>query len=149
MPLTRLPPAPAATAAASLGPAVHRQAAIAGLLGSMYGRHEDAEIVNDAIEEAMPDRARYRLARATAKSAGGDTSLAHELLAAQADADAGVGNDRAMVRLAAALMLGGDEGWRALVDRVLALSDDVPARSAASVLLDFVDGLPARRRAAG
>jgi hypothetical protein len=43
-------------------------------------------------------------------------------------------------------MMGGNPEWRGVIDRVLALSTDVLARTAATNLLEFLEGVAERRR---
>lgn len=119
----------------------------ASLLGSMYGQNNDAEIVNAAVEATLADPARYRLCRAMAKGIGGDTNFAADMLDKHNETHPD--DDRAKVALATAMMLGGNPEWRSVIDRVLALSTDVAARTGATNLIEYLDKLASRRQGQG
>jgi hypothetical protein len=121
---------------------VDRKLMIASLLGSMHGQHEDAELASAAVESLLANPARYRLYRAIAKGMGGDAGFAAQMLEQQPE------DDREKVALATALMLAGNAEWRTVIDRVLALSTDQAARTAATRLIDFMEGF-GRRRSGG
>lgn len=120
-------------------PTVYRNLMLMGLLGSIYRRHDDADTVSSAVEATLSDATRYRMYRAIAKGIGGDASSANETLShhLQDHPD----DDAAKVAMAAAMMLAGDSNWKSIVDNVLALSTDVPAREAAYGLLNYLGTL--------
>jgi uncharacterized protein HemY len=124
-----------------------RKLMTASLLASMYQQHDDAEIASAAVEATLPDPTRYRLCRAVAKAMGGDASFATEML--ESHSQQHPDDDRAKVTLASAMMLGGNPEWRSVIDRVLALSTDVCARTGATNLLDFLDKRASRRQGRG
>jgi len=130
-------------------PRVYYNLMIVSLLGSIYRRHDEAEICSIAVEATLKDAGRYRMFRAIAKGIGGDASVASSMLEqhlAEHPED-----DRAKVTLAVAMMLGGNPGWKPIIDRVLALSTDIPAREAATSVLQYLGTLaptPTTTRAA-
>jgi hypothetical protein len=117
-------------------PKVYYNLMVVSLLGAIYRQHDDAEVCGTAVENTLIDATRYRMYRAIARGIGGDASLAAGMLEQHPD------DDRAKVTLAVAMMLGGHDEWRGIIDRVLALSTDLPAREAATSVLGYVDTLP-------
>jgi hypothetical protein len=132
--------------AASRYPRVYYNLMVVSLLAAIYRRHEDAETCAIAVEATLKDPGRYRMYRAIAKGIGGDASLASSLLEhhLQEHPD----DDRAKVTLAVAMMLGGNPEWKSVIDRVLALSTDIPAREAATSVLSYLGTLAPTMRAA-
>lgn len=117
-------------------PRVYYNLMVVSLLGSIYRQHDEAEICSAAVEATLKETTRYRMYRAIAKGIGGDATLATQMLEqhlAQHPDD-----DRAKVTLAVAMMLGGNAEWKPIIDRVLALSTDVPAREAAHSVLSYL-----------
>jgi hypothetical protein len=121
---------------------------VVSLMGAIYRRHDDAEVCSIAVESTLKDATRYRMYRAIAKGIGGDATPATELL--ERHLEEHPDDDRAKVTLAVAMMLGGNPGWKPIIDNVLALSTDLPAREAATSLLGYLNafGAPAFARAA-
>jgi hypothetical protein len=125
--------------ATSRYPRVYYNLMVTSLIGSIYRRHDDAEIAAVAVEATLIDPTRYRMYRAIAKGIGGDASLATQML--ETHLEQFPDDDRAKVTLAVAMMLGGHPDWKSVIDRVLALSTDIPAREAATSVLGYVDVL--------
>jgi hypothetical protein len=136
-----------ATPGTPLYPRVYRQLMVASLLGSIYKREDDEQAASEAVEATLTDPTRYRLYRAIAKGIGGDGHYAADLL--EQHQEANPEDDRAQVALGMALMLAGDPEGRRIVDRVLALSTDIDARTAATGLLEYTRALLDRHAARG
>jgi hypothetical protein len=125
--------------AAAAYPRVYYNLMVVSLLGSIYRQHDEAETCSIAVESTLTEPTRYRMYRAIAKGIGGDANLATQMLEqhlAQHPDD-----DRAKVTLAVAMMLGGNPDWKSIIDRVLALSTDIPAREAANSVLSYLGTL--------
>ena len=128
-------------------PRVYYNLAVVSLLASIYRQHDEAETCSVAVEATLQDSSRYSMYRAIAKGIGGDAGFAAKMLEQQLRDNPE--DDRAKVALAAAMMLGGNPEWKPIIDRVLALSTDIPAREAASSLLAYLGTLaPATLKAA-
>jgi hypothetical protein len=121
-----------------------RQLAIAGLLGAIHSKDDDSETVGRAVDLLSDSGPSFTLCCAVARGMHGDSKLAVDLMAQHLESENG--DDRAVVMLATALVFGGDPQWRPALERVLALSVDVPARSAALRLIDYLDNLKSRRQ---
>lgn len=122
-------------------PRVYYNLMVVSLLGAIYRRHDDAEVCSTAVEATLKDPTRYRMYRALAKGIGGDAVLATEML--ERHLAANPDDDRAKVTLAVAMMLGGHPDWKSIIDQVLALSTDIPAREAASSVIGYLATLTA------
>ncbi len=129
---------------ASRYPRVYYNLMVASLLGSIFRFHDDADVCSMAVESTLGDSSRYRMYRAIAKGIGGDAGMAAHMLRSQALDE--WHDDRAKIKLAMALLLGGDPEWKPVVDRVLALSTDIPAREAAITLVRYVSTVGADKR---
>jgi hypothetical protein len=129
-------------------PRIYYNLMVVSLLGAIYRRHDEAEICSTAVETTLKDASRYRMYKAIAKGIGGDATPATELL--ERHLESNPDDDRAKVTLAVAMMLGGNPGWKAIIDKVLALSTDIPAREAATSVLNYLSafGTPDTARAA-
>lgn len=131
----------AVPAAAPAGhyPEVYRSLMVVGLLGAIYRRMEDADIVNTAVEATLDDPGFYRMCRAIAVGMGGDVEYARETLGSYVDEHPD--DDNAKVAMAVSLMLGGDAEWKSWLDKVLATSTEQSAREAANGVLTFLSAM--------
>lgn len=133
----------AASSAASAQPAaypvVYRNLMVVGLLGSIYRKHEDAELVSSAVEATLSDKTQYRMYCAIARGIGGDAKFAADVLGEHLEQFPD--DDAAKVTLAVAMMLAGDPEWKSVIDRVLALSTDQTAREAAVGVISYLTTL--------
>ena len=120
-------------------PPVYRNLMMVGLLGACYQAHEDAQMVNDAVEATMQDPTPFRMYRALAQGIGGDASYAATQL--QQRLDEKPDDDKAKVALAVSMMLAGDPEWKGVVENVLATSTDQVAREAATNLIQYLTTL--------
>ena len=120
-------------------PTVYRNLMVVGLLGSIYRKHDDAEVVNKAVEATLDDTTQFRVYRAIAQGIGGDATLANEMLATSLEKNPD--DDAAKVTFAVAMLLGGDPQWKSIIDQVLALSTDQAAREAAVGVLSYLKTL--------
>jgi len=93
----------ASNAAATPYPEVYRSLMTVGLLGSVYGRHEDAETVSAAVEKTLGDPLQYRINRAIAQGIGGDSASAVAALGEHLDAHPD--DEGARVAMAVSMML--------------------------------------------
>jgi hypothetical protein len=123
-------------------PKVYYNLMVVSLLGAIYRRHDDADVCKVAVDNTLQDPTRYRLYCAIARGIGGDPTVASEMLEYQMRE--APDDDRAKVTLAVAMMLGGDDDWKAVIDNVLACSCDMPARQAANSVLSYVGTLGQR-----
>lgn len=112
---------------------VYRSLMVVGLLGAVYSTHDDADIVNTAIEPTLPNPMNYRINRALALGMGGRSKAAADML--KADIDANPQDDAAKVVLAVSMMISGDPQWKGLLESVLASSPDANAREAATRII--------------
>ncbi|NRF72437.1 hypothetical protein HLB44_36360 [Aquincola sp. S2] len=117
-------------------PRVYHNLMVVGLLASIYRKHEDADIVNNAVEATLKDTSQFRVFRALAQGIGGDPALANQLLSGALEKNPD--DDAAKVTFAVAMLLGGDPEWKSVIDRVLALSTDQVAREAAVGVLTYL-----------
>jgi hypothetical protein len=117
-------------------PRVYYNLMVVSLLGSIYRQHDEAQSCSEAVESTLKDATRYRMYRAIAKGIGGDANLATEML--EQHLTEHPDDDRAKVTLAVAMMLGGNPDWKSIIDRILAVSTDVPAREAANSVLSYL-----------
>ena len=122
------PAQPAAQPAQQLPPA-YRSLMVVGLLGWVYKRREDAAVACDVAEQLLQDPLQFRIHRALAQAMGGDSQYAAETLNKYLDQHPA--DDAAKVLLGVSLMLGGDAGWKPILESVLASSADQNARQAA------------------
>ena len=120
-------------------PTVYRNLMVIGLLASIYRKHDDAEIVNNAVEATLDNTTQFRVYRAIAQGIGGDAKLANEMLANHLESDPD--DDAAKVTFAVAMLLGGDPQWKSIIDTVLATSTDQTAREAAVGVLSYLKTL--------
>jgi len=120
-------------------PTVYRNLMVVGLLASIYRKHDDAEVVNAAVEATLGDVSQFRIYRAIAQGIGGDAKLANEMLADAMENQPD--DDAAKVTFAVAMLLGGDPQWKAIIDTVLATSTDQVAREAAVGVLSYLKTL--------
>jgi len=116
-------------------PLVYRNLMAVGLLGAIYKTHDDANVINEAVELTLADPTQFRLCRAIAQGMGGDASFANSTLTHHLEAHGD--DDGAKVAMAVALLLAGDPQWRALIDNVLATSSDPQARQAANSVIEY------------
>ncbi|HEY9109049.1 MAG TPA: hypothetical protein VIN58_20405 [Roseateles sp.] len=130
--------APAAAAAGGY-PEVYRNLMTVGLLGAIYRRLDDADIVNTAVEATLDDPMHYRMCRAIAVGMGGNVGYAREQLGSYVEQNPD--DDNAKVAMAVSLMLGGDAEWKGWLDNVLATSTEQSAREAANGVLTFLSAL--------
>jgi hypothetical protein len=125
-------------------PDVARRLTVAGLLAVVHQSIEDADIVGRAVDALLQSPGRFAQRCAMALSMRGQTTFAADLLdrhrASYFD------DDRQTVTLATALMFGGDPRGRRELERVMAVSLDQAARSAASKLMDMQDRIHANRK---
>jgi hypothetical protein len=128
------------TAAPASGyPEVYRNLMVVGLLGAIYRRMDDADVVNTAVEATLEDPSAYRMFRAIAVGMGGDVAYARETLGSYVEQHPG--DDNAKVAMAVSLMLGGDAEWKNWLDNVMATSTEQSAREAANGVLTFLSAL--------
>lgn len=120
-------------------PAVYRSMMTVGLLGSVYGRRDEADVVGEAIEMTLADPLPYRVNRAIAEGIGGDAKFASEKLGEHLDKHPD--DDSTKVIVAVSKMLAGDPEWKAMLDSVLASSSDQTARQAARDVMDYLRSL--------
>lgn len=110
-----------------------RRLTTVSLLGMVHGLEADSRTCDAAIEPTLADPARHELVRAMARGIGGDASSAVGLMDALAIDDPE--NDRIKVTLALAMLVAGAPQWKPVIERVLALSTDIPARVAATTVM--------------
>jgi hypothetical protein len=127
------------TAPARGYPEVYRNLMTVGLLGAIYRRLDDADVVNAAVEATLDDPSHYRMCRAIAVGMGGDVGYAREQLGSYVEHNPD--DDNAKVAMAVSLMLGGDAEWKGWLDNVLATSTEQSAREAANGVLTFLSAL--------
>ncbi|MDR7149964.1 hypothetical protein J2W49_001919 [Hydrogenophaga palleronii] len=120
-------------------PEVYRRLMTVGLLGAIYRRMEDADVVNTAVEATLDDPAFYRMCRAIAVGMGGEVGYAREQLGNHVEQNPD--DDNAKVAMAVSLMLGGDAEWKSWLDNVMATSTEQSAREAANGVLTFLSAL--------
>ncbi len=110
-----------------------RQLMVVSLLGAVHHRTDDASLCDIAVESTLGNTNDFRLMRAVARGLGGDENpvagLPDTLLSDDSD------DDRTKVSVALAMLLAGNAEWKPIVDRVLALSTDIPAREAATFVV--------------
>jgi hypothetical protein len=104
------------------------------LLGRMYRRQADVDVVFAAVSRACAQARELRVGLAFASSMGGDNQLARDLL------DAGFDDwphpELSLLSTALALKVGQDPEWLDIVNRVQATSADQKARQFARRLLE-------------
>jgi len=127
------------TGAVPAYPRVYYNLMVVSLMGSIYRLHDEAETCSTAVECTLKDTTRYRMYRAIARGIGGDASMATQML--EKHLEDHPDDDRARVTLAVAMMLGGNPQWKSIIDRVLAVSTDIPAREAANSVLGYLGAL--------
>jgi hypothetical protein len=120
-------------------PAVYRNLMAVGLLGAIYRREQDSDVINEAVELTLQDPAPFRVCRAIAQGVGGNASYARQQLLARLEQQPD--DDTAKVALAVALMFCGDPEWKRWLDNVLATSSDQNARDTANGVLSYLSGL--------
>jgi thioredoxin-like negative regulator of GroEL len=125
-----------AAAPAAEYPPVYRSLMAVGLLGSSYGQHEDADVIDTAITATLDDPTHYRVNRAMAQSQGGASKEAVESLRAHVQADPH--DDGAKIALAVTMRLAGDDGWEDVIENVLASSADPAVREAARNVVAYL-----------
>ena len=104
------------------------------MLGQMYGLRDEVTQIFDAVAKMMGDGRELRISLAIASAVGGDVAPAHELLAE--GMDDWPNPAMARVSVAFALKVGGDPQWTAIVEQVLAISDDETTRRFARQMLE-------------
>jgi len=118
---------------------VFRSLMTVGLLGSIYGRHDDAQLVCNAVEPTLGNPLQFRINRALAQAMGGDSKYAADTINKHLDEHPD--DDAAKVLLAVSLMLGGDSEWKPIIKNVLASSTDQDARQAAMQVVGYLKTL--------
>jgi hypothetical protein len=131
-----VPAAPEAAPQAIVYPPAYRSLMTVGLMGYTFGRREDADIVNAAIEMTLDNSLVYRLHRAIALGIGGHGEAAQQLL--QDDIDNGQRPEAAKVALAVAKIASDDDSWTPLIESVLASGEDPEARQVAADLVSYL-----------
>lgn len=145
---TVLEQSPAAPAAASTSSRLdgglssqdaHRLSVVRHLVASMmvgqfYGLRDDVRHIFDAASKMLGDGRDLRISLAFASAVGGDAGPARALLAEGMDDWPNA--QMARVSVALALRVGGDPQWTAIVEQVLAISDDEATRRFARQVLD-------------
>jgi hypothetical protein len=136
---------PAADAAANQ---LHRMAIIRNLvatmmLGKAYGMHEQAEAIFRAASTMLGNGRSLRISLALAAALGGDTGPAHELL--DGDLCDWPEAEPAMVSIALALKVAGEDEWLSLINQTLSVSVDEQTRQFAQQVMR-VDVPPRRSR---
>lgn len=111
-------------------PPVYQSLGLVGLLGSAYGRDDDADTIAAVVEQTLADPTDYRINRALAQGLHGNGKAADETL--QAIIDANPQDDCTKVVMAVSKMLAGDPEWQGVLESVFASSADPVAREAAS-----------------
>ena len=104
------------------------------LVGQVYGLRDDVALIFDTASAMLGDGRQLRVSLAFASAMGGDTGPAHDLLAE--GMDDWPAPLMARVSVALALKVGGDAHWTAVVEQVLAISDDEDTRRFARQVLD-------------
>lgn len=117
-------------------PEVYRNMMAVGLLGATYKAHDDAGIVNAAVESTLADPTHFRMCRAIAQGIGGDGEYAAAALDRHIERHPD--DDGAKVAMAVAMMLAGKPEWKSLIDNVLAVSTDQNAREAANGVISYL-----------
>jgi hypothetical protein len=118
---------------------VYRNLLSVGLMGSVYRQHEDADIVNSAVESMMRDPTKFRMCRALAMGIAGDASYAVNTMSECIERDPE--DDTAKVVLGVAKMLAGESDWQFSIDNVLALSTNPTTRESAMKVLAYLQDL--------
>jgi len=118
---------------------VYRNLLSVGLMGAVYRQHEDADIVNSAVEATMTDPTRFRMCRALAMGIAGDASYAVQTMSERIEQDPE--DDTAKVVLGVAKMLAGESDWQFSIDNVLALSTNQTTRESAMKVLAYLQDL--------
>ncbi len=124
-------------------PTVYRNLMAVGLMGTVFRRREDADIVNAAVEATLSNPTNFRIYRALAQGMAGDASYAVQTMNERIDENPD--DDLAKVVLGIAKMLAGEPDWRFSIDNVLAVSADQVARETALNVLDYLQQLKKRR----
>jgi hypothetical protein len=115
---------------------VFRSLMTVGLLGSVYGRHDDSQLVCSAVEPTLDNPLVFRVNRALAQAMGGDSKFAAETINKHLESHPD--DDGAKVLLAVSLMLGGDPEWKPILEGVFASSTDQVARQAAMQVVGYL-----------
>jgi len=118
---------------------VYRNLLSVGLMGAVYRQHEDADIVNSAVEATMTDPTRFRMCRALAMGIAGDASYAVQTMSERIEQDPE--DETAKVVLGVAKMLAGESDWQFSIDNVLALSTNQTTRESAMKVLAYLQDL--------
>jgi len=122
----------------------YRFLAVAGLLGSMHGCHEDSLTVHAAVEGVLEDVTVYRMARAVSHAFGGGVEHAMD---AMSELLANADDDFAKAVLGLALLIADHPDGRFTVENVLATSLDQRARSFARTTLERLPAIEKRAKA--
>ena len=128
-------PQPAVPPDDDLAP-VYRSLIVAGLLGCVYSRRDDAAAACEAVEQVLRDSLQFRICRALALAMGGDAAYAAETISRHLEQQPD--DDAAKVLLGVSMMLGGDSGWKPIFQNVLASSTDQSARQAAMQVVGYL-----------
>jgi hypothetical protein len=117
-------------------PPVYQSLMIAGLLGAMYKRYDDADEVHQVIEIAVPNTLPYDLTRAMVLGMSGDSRRAEQALAPVFEA--APHDDLAKVVLAISKICASDATWQEDMENVLASSADPEARQLAADMVGML-----------
>jgi hypothetical protein len=104
------------------------------LVGQVHGLRDDVALICDTVSAMLGDGRQLRISLAFASAMGGDVGPARDLLAE--GMDDWPAPHMARVSVALALKVGGDAQWTAVVEQVLAISDDEDTRRFARQVLD-------------
>ncbi len=121
--------APWADDAPNAGNELFRYLRCACLMAEQRNWSGDADTIAEAAELTLEKPNSFHVCRAMAKAMGGDTSAAHQLL------NDDTSDEVVQLAAASALMVAGDPGWRAIVDRTLSCSHDSETRQTGLALL--------------
>jgi hypothetical protein len=138
-PTTALPSTPDTTPAAAADappflkppvPAVYQSMLVVSLLGALYKRHEEADLLHEILDLMLPNPLPYYLVRALALGMGGDYKRSEQalepLLAFSPD------DEMAKVVISVAKVCSGEQSWMQDMESVLASASDPAAREFAA-----------------
>lgn len=117
-------------------PEHYKQMMVAGLLGAVYRRLDEAMVIHAALRPTLPVGCGYSMFHMISMGLGGGANLVEPEI--QAHIDAHPDDDAAKVTLSVVKLFSGDPEWKPVMDLVLATSYDQQVRQAAFSVLQML-----------
>ena len=114
---------------------IYRNLMAVGLLGTAYRATDDAETINDVIEDTLADPMQFRVCRAVVSGMAGNANVARGSLSTHVEQHPD--DEPARLALAISLVLAGDAEGKRAIEALLVTTTDNVVRDTANSMLEF------------